>query len=113
MRSKLVDDRLFSNGSEFMWFLGRNCNWCVKMPHPHARDRRRDTKCRCSIYADILKQLAGGGIKVKNLSVDICKNGKCPYRQEKYPHYTTQKKKTGVDDGLQYSLFTPEDIENK
>lgn len=79
----------FSNGTEFMWWQGRNCDRCVKASR---YDAKRDdyTKYRCQVQHDIELASVTDGM-VKKRVYDICSQSDCKYLQttrKKYPKNT-------------------------
>lgn len=76
--------RCFSNGTEYMWWIGENCNKCWKSWYISYNKRGEliQRKCRCSINRDIEDQ-AGWGEEINIKSWEVTQKSQCPYREEK------------------------------
>lgn len=92
---KLTDKDAFSNGTEYMMFLDRNCEKCVKMSHYNEKTDQY-TQYRCAIQREIDCQMAlNQPISERTLKVCndfIMRGALCPNLQTKRKHYGTAKR---------------------
>lgn len=79
---KTINEYLFSNGTDHLSWVSRNCERCWKMSR---YNEKKDTysQFRCSIDADIQAQAAGIVDQVKIKSYKTVQLLDCPYREEK------------------------------
>ena len=80
-KMKMVDEDPFSNGS---WKASRYKGESIAGPEY--------TKCRCSIQRDIFTRMVTDKQPIAQRTIDICRTGTCPYRQEKQKKYDRHKK---------------------
>lgn len=80
----------FSNGTEFMWWQGHNCDKCVKASR-YNRQTDTYTKYRCAIQRDIEMASIGDGTTSKRV-YDICQEADCRYRQTGRKQYSRKPK---------------------
>ena len=89
-----IEEPAFSNGSEFMNFIAKNCEKCIK--YSHFSEKMNDyTKYKCSIQRDIEEQMAlDSPISARTLEVcnDFTMHGKL-CRFCKTERKTTKKQK--------------------
>ena len=75
----------FSCGSEAGWWIGENCDNCIKSSHEKKDDSDDYTKSRCRIFDDILRQWMGyGNEEISVRSYEVTKKMHCPYKQTKW-----------------------------
>jgi hypothetical protein len=78
----------FSNGTEFMWWTGRNCDLCVKASHLRESVAGEEyTAFRCAINKEITLECAGMIENVSQRTYDICQKADCPYKQTERKKY--------------------------
>lgn len=81
----------FSNGTEFMVWIDRNCDRCVKASHLRETKAGGEyTKFRCAMQKEILLDEY-----VSKRTYDICQKRDRPYRKEtrkKYPKKDNEAK---------------------
>ena len=89
-----VNQDPFSNGTEYMMFEDRNCNRCWKSSHLRKEgDTRYEdeyTVIRCAIQRDIFTRM-GSNEPISQRTIDICRSGVCPFRQDKRKRYEKDK----------------------
>lgn len=91
---KTIERPCFSNGTEYMWWDERNCETCVKASR--MKKDGTNTKCRCAVQNDILKQFFGNGSEEIALrSYEATRKADCPYRQEHHKPRKRKAKPTG------------------
>lgn len=93
-KMKMVDRDPFSNGTEYMIWEERNCDNCWKASRYKGESiaGAEYTKCRCAIQRDIFTRMVTDKQPIAQRTIDICRTGKCPYRQERQKKYDRHKK---------------------
>lgn len=95
-RKKRTDYPSFSNGTEFMDWLGRNCDRCVKAEHPIVKHKMLTgyaNKGRCRVNEEILDSVETDGV-TRRVS-RIIKGGSCPYIRTEWPRRKRGKARDG------------------
>lgn len=87
---KTTKAHCFSNGTEWMWWLERNCYRCWKASHLKS-DNATITKYRCKIEAEMDAQAAGVD-EIGQRTYDVAHMADCPYRQTEKPQYAHKKR---------------------
>ena len=100
---QLIQIPCFSNGTEFMWWLGRNCDHCTKSPKYHNdKDGEWYSKSRCKIRDEIDMQAVGNGDEaVSYRTFEATHKTDCPFIQKDWP----KRKRTKKDESL--NMFEP------
>lgn len=80
----------FSNGTEFMWWQGHNCDRCVKASHYNPKTDEF-TKYRCQIQCDIEMASVQEGLVTKRV-YDIVQQPTCKYLQTDRKRRRTRSK---------------------
>lgn len=77
---KKTFEQCFSNGSECVSWIERNCDRCIKGQH---YKEKTDTYSisKCSVYRDIITQYLDASYAVNLRSVDAVRQSSCPYIQ--------------------------------
>ena len=92
---KKVDMDPFSNGTEYMLWEERNCDRCWKSSRlKKLGDTDYDdeyTKMVCAIQRDIFTRMVSDKSPISQRTIDICRTGVCPYRQEERKKYEKDK----------------------
>ena len=91
---KKIDRDPFSNGTEFMMWEEHNCDRCWKSSRLRkAGDTKYEdeyTKVRCAIQRDIFIRMCSNE-PIAERTIDICRSGVCPFREEKRKKYEKNK----------------------
>lgn len=77
----------FSCGSDAGWWIGENCDNCIKSSHIKKGSKYFDdyTKSRCRIFDDIMTQWIGyGNEQISLKSYNATQRMKCPYIVSEY-----------------------------
>ena len=91
--------RLFSNGTEYMSWIERNCDRCVKSVFPNEKTDKLP-KYRCAVQRNIDMALFKDGCGDRH-TYDAVKCSVCPYLQTERKTY---RKKEKIDEN-QLNLF--------
>ena len=82
----MIDQDPFSNGTEYMFWVSRNCEQCWKSSK-YIEKEDRYTPIRCAVERDIFTRMITDKTPISQRSYDICQQSDCPYRQEKRKKY--------------------------
>lgn len=93
MAKKKTDYPTFSNGTEGMIWMGRNCDRCIKAEKPVIKYKvlvGYVNKGRCRVNKEILDSMLTGGV-TKRVS-RIIKGLNCPFLKTDWPKRNPAKK---------------------
>lgn len=88
MAKKTTCRPCFSCGSDEGWWIGENCDNCIKSSRVKKGNKYFDdyTKSRCRIFDEIMEQWAGYGNEPVSLrTFHATQRAKCPYIVTEYP----------------------------
>lgn len=78
---KTTTEKLFSNSTEAIEWVSRNCDHCIKQSHYN--EKADDwTNFRCTVDADIQSQMAGFS-EIRQRSLETVRKTDCPFIQTK------------------------------
>lgn len=80
----------FSNGTEFMWWQGNNCDRCIKASRYNVKTDEY-TKYRCQVQCDIEMASVQDGLVTKRV-YDIVSQPICKYLQTERKRYLKRSK---------------------
>lgn len=86
---KKIDQDPFSNGTEFMFWEDYNCDQCWKSST--LKEDGEYKKIICAIQRDIFTRMYSEE-PIAERTIEICRSGKCPYRQERRKKYEKNSK---------------------
>lgn len=90
-----VNQDPFSNGTELMLWYDHNCDRCWKSSRlkkeGDTKNEDEYTKIICAIQRDIFTRMYSNEL-IAERTIEICRSGKCPYRQERRKKYERNKK---------------------
>lgn len=95
MAKKRTDYPGFSNGTEFMSWMGRNCERCIKAEHPIIKCKMLvgyANKGRCKVNYEIMLASVTTGTVTKRVS-KIIEGADCPFLKTEWP----RRRKTEKD----------------
>lgn len=81
---------VFSNGTEFMLWEGRNCNQCIKSSR-YKPETDTYTKYRCSVQREIHEAYMDDG-RASQRVYEICQQADCPLKKTERKYYPHRKK---------------------
>ena len=86
MARKRMDYPTFSNGTEGMSWMGRNCDRCIKTEHPIVKFKvivGYANKGRCKVNKEILDSMLTGGVSRRVNK--IINSPVCPFIRTEWP----------------------------
>lgn len=94
MAKKRTDYPGFSNGTEFMSWMGRNCDRCIKAEHPIIKCKMLvgyANKGRCKVNYEIMLASVTTGTVTKRVS-KIIEGADCPFIRTEWPKHSKRRK---------------------